>query len=162
MANSFHLSYEAIATAIHQFEGVAHRMELVREWGGVRYINNSMCTNPAAVEASAEASPKPLIAISGGYHKGGDLSGMAASLAKNACRVLLIGQAAPALAAALTAQNYTNFETADTLPEAVTRAAALAAPGDTVMLIPGCASFDMFSGFEERGQVFRDAVKAIG
>ena len=155
------IDLETIAVAVKDFKGVAHRMEFVEEINGVRYINNSMCTNPAAVEASAEASPKPLIAIAGGYHKGGDLSGMAKSLAQNAIKVLLIGQATSAIADALTREDYSEFEAAATLPDAVEKAARAAKPGDTVMLIPGCASFDMFTGFEERGQVFRDAVKNL-
>jgi UDP-N-acetylmuramoylalanine--D-glutamate ligase len=147
--------------AIGQFRGVAHRMEFVAEVGGVKYINNSMCTNPAAVEASVEAAGKPLVAISGGKHKGGDLSGMARSLAAGAKRVVLIGEATPALADALRAEGFADYEAADSLPDAVARAARAAAPGDTVMLVPGCASFDMFTGFEQRGQVFRDAVREL-
>jgi UDP-N-acetylmuramoylalanine--D-glutamate ligase len=86
---------------------------------------------------------------------------MAESLARNAKRVILIGQATAELADALKMQGFYNFEAADSLPDAVHRATKTAEAGDTVMLIPGCASFDMFSGFEERGQVFRDAVREM-
>ncbi len=161
MTTAFGIEALDAMKATLEFKGVAHRMELVGEVYGVQYINNSMCTNPAAVKASAEASPKPLIAISGGFHKGGDLSGMAESLARNAKRVILIGQATAELADVLKMQGFYNFEAADSLPDAVHRATKTAEAGDTVMLIPGCASFDMFSGFEERGQVFRDAVREM-
>jgi UDP-N-acetylmuramoylalanine--D-glutamate ligase len=77
--------------------------------------------------------------------------------------VVLIGASARELADALTAAGMDagNVSFADTLPGAVEQAAALARPGDTVMLVPGCASFDMFTGFEQRGQIFRDAVRAL-
>ena len=158
IATAYGINEQHIQRAIYAFRGVAHRMEFVAEVNEVRYINNSMCTNPAAVIASADAAPKPLIAIAGGVHKGGDLSEMANALAKNARHIVLIGVSAPEIKAALVAAGAESIEIADTLPYAVERATKMAVPGDTVMLIPGCASFDMFSGFEERGQVFRDSV----
>lgn len=160
MARAFGIPVAAIRDAVRQFPGVAHRMETVATVGGVRYINNSMCTNPAAVAASLEAVETPLVAIAGGKHKGGDLSQMARSLAERARHIVLIGVSAPQIADALAAAGMRNAEFADTLPAAVDRAAAAAREGDTVMLVPGCASFDMFRGFEHRGQVFRDAVTA--
>lgn len=161
MALAFGIAPEAIRSAVRAFCGVPHRMETVGAVNGVRYINNSMCTNPAAVAASLEAVGGPVIAIVGGKHKGGDLGGMAESLTRWARTVVLIGEAAPQIADALRTAGTAPFEVADTLPDAVNRAAALARPGDTVMLAPGCASFDMFQGFEHRGQVFRDAVRGL-
>ncbi|GAB4465600.1 MAG: UDP-N-acetylmuramoyl-L-alanine--D-glutamate ligase [Armatimonadaceae bacterium] len=161
MAWAFGIEADDIRTAVKQFGGVAHRMEPVAEIGGVRYINNSMCTNPAAVAASVDAIKTPLVAISGGIHKGGSLDEMAQSLARAARHVVLIGQSAPEISQALRQHGLSSLERADSLPEAVRQAAAVAQPGDTVMLVPGCASFDMFSGFEQRGQVFRDAVRQL-
>lgn len=163
MALAFGIQSNVIQTAVRAFRGVAHRMEPVAAIGGVHYINNSMCTNPAAVAASLEAAGGSVVAIMGGIHKGGDLSGMAGAVNKRARKVVLIGASARELADALTAagMNQNNVFFAETLPGAVEQAAALARPGDTVMLVPGCASFDMFSGFEQRGQVFRDAVRAL-
>jgi UDP-N-acetylmuramoylalanine--D-glutamate ligase len=87
---------------------------------------------------------------------------MAASLRRYARHVVLIGEAAPLIGDLLHAQGRdTPFAFANTLPEAVNQAAGVAQRGDTVMLVPGCASFDMFRGFEHRGQVFRDAVRQI-
>lgn len=150
----------AVRAGLLGFGGVAHRMEWVGTVDGVRYINNSMCTNPAAVGASLEAAAEsgPVIAIAGGKHKGGDLSGMATALATQARHIVLIGEAAPHLGDALRAVGRNEYECATTLPEAVERGRAVAQPGDTVILVPGCASFDMFTGFEHRGQVFRDTV----
>jgi len=162
MTSALGVGHGTIAVAVRAFKGVAHRMEFVEEVGGVRYINNSMCTNPAALVASVSAVETPLVAIVGGIHKGGDLTEFARALAEHARHVVLIGKSAPDIADALRAAGGdTPHEFADTLPDAVARAAALARPGETVMLAPGCASFDMFTGFEQRGQVFRDAVRAL-
>ncbi|MDX1933573.1 MAG: UDP-N-acetylmuramoyl-L-alanine--D-glutamate ligase [Capsulimonadales bacterium] len=150
-----------IAKALGEFGGVAHRMEFVAEVNGVRYINNSMCTNPAALIASVAALTTPLIAISGGVHKGGDLSGVGQALAERARHTILIGRSAEEFAAAIRNAGGGEYSFAATLAEATAKAAGMAADGDTVMLVPGCASFDMFSGFEERGQVFREAVRAL-
>jgi UDP-N-acetylmuramoylalanine--D-glutamate ligase len=162
MALSFGISIDAVRAGVRGFKGVAHRMEPVGEVGGVRYINNSMCTNPAAVAASLEAVGGPAVAIAGGKHKGGDLSPLTNALRQYAKGIVLIGEAAPVLAALLDAEaGGPSHETAVNLPDAVARAAARAQGGDTVILVPGCASFDMFTGFEHRGQVFREAVAAL-
>jgi UDP-N-acetylmuramoylalanine--D-glutamate ligase len=160
-AEALGIYIDFIEAAIRGFKGVAHRMEFVREVGGVRYLNNSMCTNPTAVAASVAAVETPLVAIAGGMHKGGDLADMARALAAKARHVVLIGVSAPEIAGALRDAGLSAVEQAKTLPEAVARAAAVAKPGETIMLVPGCASFDMFTGFEQRGQVFRDAVNAL-
>jgi UDP-N-acetylmuramoylalanine--D-glutamate ligase len=161
MTTALSIPLETIAAALKKFKGVAHRMEFVAQIGGVTYINNSMCTNPAALIASVSAIETPLVAIVGGIHKGGDLTKIGEALAKFARHVVFIGKSAPELAAALEAAGETPHEFAETLPNAVERTATIAQSGETVMLVPGCASFDMFTGFEQRGQVFRDAVHAI-
>lgn len=163
MATSFGIrDPEVLLNALRKFDGVAHRMEFVADVAGVRYINNSMCTNPAALVASVGAIETPLVAIVGGIHKGGDLSTIGRALSDGAKHVVFIGRSAPDLAEALkNAGGDTPHTFAESLPDAVVKAAHLARPGATVMLVPGCASFDMFTGFEQRGQVFRDAVKAI-
>jgi UDP-N-acetylmuramoylalanine--D-glutamate ligase len=161
MALSLGLRPETIRTALRSFRGVAHRMEFVAEVGGVRYINNSMCTNPAALVASVSALDTPLISISGGIHKGGDLAEVGKALATHARHTVLIGKSAGEFADAIKAAGSDSYSFADSLPDAVCRASAVAKAGETVMLAPGCASFDMFSGFEERGQIFREAVKAL-
>jgi len=154
--------YEIAREAIESFAGVAHRMEFVADIDGIRYINNSMCTNPAAVAASVSAIETPLVAIAGGYHKGGDLTPMYEALKQYTRHVVLIGTAKEEIADGLctAGMDESQIEFAETLRDAVDKAVAVAVSGDTVMLVPGCASFDMFTGFEQRGQVFRDAVKA--
>lgn len=162
MARALGIDDATIDAALAAFTGVAHRMELVGEYGGVKWINNSMCTNPAAVSASLDACTGGVIAISGGKHKGGDLTKMTAALARKARRVLLIGDAAEALAEALMVQGYGDFTITGTLDCAVAEAAKEARAGETVILVPGCASFDQFASFEARGQAFRDLVRARG
>jgi len=159
VALAFGINADAVRAGVKGFNGVAHRMELVATRGGVRYINNSMCTNPAAVSASVSAVNGPLVVIAGGKHKGGDLSGMARAIAAHARRAVLIGEAATVLANELRAAGLSDVELAGDMDEAVHLAQANAQNGDTVMLAPGCASFDMYAGFEARGQAFRDAVK---
>ncbi len=167
MALAFGIKPETIRAAVRKFTGVAHRLETVATIDGVRYINNSMCTNPAAVAASLEAAEgMPVVAISGGQHKGGDLTQMAAALVERTRSVVLIGASAKEIGEALDrearrADKPLDVSYAATLEEAVEQAASIATAGDIAMLIPGCASFDMFTGFEHRGQVFRDAVTAL-
>jgi UDP-N-acetylmuramoylalanine--D-glutamate ligase len=167
MALAFGIEPEVIRRAVHNFSGVAHRLEPVATINGVRYINNSMCTNPAAVAASLEAAGgKPVVAITGGKHKGGDLSQMISALHDQTRKIVLIGASAKEIGEALDKEadlkgSGPDVSYAPTLENAVERAASIAVPGDIVMLIPGCASFDMFTGFEHRGQVFRDSVRAL-
>ncbi len=159
VALAFGINADAVRNGVKNFNGVAHRMELVATNDGVRYINNSMCTNPAAVSASVSAVDGPLVVIAGGKHKGGDLSGMARAIAGHARRAVLIGEAATVLANELRAAGLSDVEIAGDMDDAVRRAASNTRDGDTVMLAPGCASFDMYAGFEQRGQAFRDAVR---
>ena len=165
MALAFGIDTGSIRAAVRAFPGVPHRMEYVGTSNGVRYVNNSMCTNPAAVLASLQAAEAPVVAIVGGEHKGGDLSGLIDALRRYARHVVLIGAAAPTIESLLvqagSPSHGPTLERADTLPHAVASARREAHSGDTVLLVPGCASFDMFTGFEQRGQVFRDSVKAF-
>ena len=161
MALAFGLSPAKIAEGLRSFPGVAHRMELVAEKQGVRYFNNSMCTNPAAVAASLSALTGGVVAIAGGRHKGGDIGPMVEALATSARHVVLIGEHGPLLGEALAERGFTSTEQASDMDDAVQRAAAQAHTGETVLLVPGFASFDMFTGFEQRGQVFREAVENL-
>ena len=158
-ALAFGVDLASVRAGIRHFKGVAHRMELVSVLSGVRFINNSMCTNPAAAAASLQVAGAPVVAIVGGKHKGGDLSPLTNALAQYARRVVLIGESASEIAGLLNGQ--TPWEYAPTLPDAVRLAARAARTGDTIMLVPGCASFDMFTSFEQRGQIFRDTVRQI-
>ena len=159
MALAFGVEPGPIRLVATTFTGVVHRLEYVATVGGVRYINNSMCTNAAAFEKSLEALPEPKVVIAGGVFKGGDVATLAEAVVKSNVRALvLIGRSAPEIEAACRAAGYETIHRAGTLQDAVRQAAALAQPGDTVLLAPACASFDMFRDFEDRGDQFKAAV----
>ncbi len=152
---------EAVAQALREFEPVAHRMEPVGEVGGVRYINNSMCTNVDAACRSIEAIDTPTVVIAGGSSKDADFTLLAPVIARRAKRLVLIGQSADAIEAAVRATGYDAIDRAESLEQAVELAASATEPGDTVLLNPACASFGMFRDFEERGAAFRHIVRGL-
>jgi UDP-N-acetylmuramoylalanine--D-glutamate ligase len=154
------VSDEAIADALRTFPGVPHRLELVRELRGVRWVNDSKATNTAAARRGVAAYDAPLRLILGGSLKGEDFGPFARELPANVRSIYLIGAATGELAAALDAADRTYVRAGD-LPTAVTRAAADAEPGDIVLLSPACASFDQFTSFEERGDTFRRLVQEL-
>jgi UDP-N-acetylmuramoylalanine--D-glutamate ligase len=163
MAREFGVDDDAIREVARNFGGVVHRLETVATVDGVRYINNSMCTNPDAFAKSLAALPEPKVVIMGGVFKGDDPSPLADAVVANSVRgVVLIGKSAPMLRDAFSTAGYTNIQDAGTLAGAVAVARGLARPGDTVILAPACASFDMFKDFEDRGDQFKQAVRLLG
>jgi UDP-N-acetylmuramoylalanine--D-glutamate ligase len=152
---------DALAEGLRAFAGVPHRLEVVGEREGVRYVNDSKATNPEAAIAALDAYPAGVHLIAGGRAKGTPFDGLAAAARGGVVRAYLVGEAAPAIAAALAAAGVPH-EHAETVEGAVLAAAARARPGETVLLAPACASFDQFSGFEARGDAFRQAARAAG
>src|SRR5919197_2735226 len=148
---------DAIAEALHTFPGVPHRLELVRELGGVRWVNDSIATNTFAVRRGIEAYDAPVRLILGGRAKGEDYVPFARKLPDNVASIYLVGEAADVLAAALDAAGR-SYERAGTLAGAVELAALEARPGDVVLLSPAATSFDQFRNFEARGEDFRRLV----
>jgi UDP-N-acetylmuramoylalanine--D-glutamate ligase len=149
----------AVATALRTFQGVPHRLELVGEVGGVRFVNDSKATNVAAARrALAAYAGEPLHLILGGSLKGESFAPLAEALGANVLSIHLVGEAAPSLAAALGARPAHDDETLDA---AVAHAAHEARPGDVVLLSPACASYDQFENFEQRGDLFRELVAQI-
>jgi UDP-N-acetylmuramoylalanine--D-glutamate ligase len=151
---------DAIAQALHTFPGVPHRLELVRELHGVRWVNDSKATNTAAARRGVAAYDAPLRLILGGSLKGEDFGPFAADLPTNVRSIYLVGAASDELAAALDAAGRAYVRAGD-LPTAVGRAGADAEPGDIVLLSPAAASFDQFANFEERGDAFRRLVEEL-
>jgi len=152
---------DAIALALRTFAGVPHRLELVRELRGVRWVNDSKATNTAAARRGVAAYDAPLRLILGGSLKGEDFSSFARELPSNVRSIYLVGAATDELAAALDAAGRAYVRAGD-LPTAVPRAAADAEAGDVVLLSPAAASFDQFASFEERGDTFRRLVEELG
>lgn len=153
---------DAMCSALRRFRGLPHRCELVSRRGGVSWVNDSKGTNVGATQAalSGLGGERDIILIAGGQGKGADF-GALRSLVEQHCRaVILLGEDAPLLEQALA--GAATIAHAASMAEAVQRAQAMAGAGDTVLLSPACASFDMFSGFVQRGEVFADAVRALG
>ena len=152
---------EVIRQGLATFKGVVHRLEEVGEVGGVRFVNNSMCTNPTAAFRSLTAFTEPLILIMGGKDKGFETNLMVEAAVRRAKRVILIGEAAARLASELKREEYDNYELAASMEEAVKKAYSASSRGDVVLLSPGFASFDMFANFEERGDAFKEAFAGL-
>jgi UDP-N-acetylmuramoylalanine--D-glutamate ligase len=150
----------AIADALTTFAGVPHRLELVRERGGVRWINDSIATNTFAVRRGIEAYDAPVRLILGGRPKGEDFVPFAHWLPDHVRAVYLVGEAADELARALDGAGRT-YERVGTIAGAVAAAAGEAEPGDVVLLSPACASYDQFENFEQRGDEFRRLVNEL-
>lgn len=151
----------SVQEAVDAFNALEHRLEPVAEIGGVEFINNSMCTNVVAAVRSLEAIGRPTIVIAGGKDKGADYGPLGEAFVRHAKHVVLIGTGAGLIETAARKAGYEKMGRAGSMDEAVTAAWEKAEPGDTVMLSPGCASFDMFSDFEHRGQVFKEAVRKL-
>ena len=152
---------DAIGRALGSFPGVPHRLELVREVRGVRFVNDSKATNPEAAARGLAAYPPGLRVILGGSLKGTPFDRLArAAREARVARAYLIGEAADELAEAL-ARAGARFTHSGDLETAVRDAFADAEPGDVVLLSPACASYDQFTDFEERGARFRELVEAL-
>jgi UDP-N-acetylmuramoylalanine--D-glutamate ligase len=148
---------EAIASALRTFPGVPHRLELVAERAGVRYVNDSKATNVAAARPALEAYADDHVhLILGGSLKGESFAPLAGAIGANVESIHVIGESANALAEVLPSALRD-----ETLERAVHHAARLAQSGDVVLLSPACASFDQFENFEQRGDAFRAIVEAL-
>ncbi len=152
-------SPDAVVTALHEFSGLEHRLEFVRELEGVRYMNDSKGTNVGAVMKSLEGFLEPVILVAGGRDKAGDFGQLRPLVREKVKALVLIGEAAEKIRAAL--GDLTDTVLASDLRDAVERARELAKRGDVVLLSPACASFDMFRDFEDRGQQFKKIVAEL-
>ncbi|MFQ5961793.1 MAG: UDP-N-acetylmuramoyl-L-alanine--D-glutamate ligase [Candidatus Methylomirabilales bacterium] len=151
----------SVREVLRHFGGLEHRLEMVAEIAGVRYVNDSKGTNVGATVKSLESFPDGrVILIAGGQDKGADFGPLIPAVKERVKATILIGQAREELQAIL--EGVCPTEGAASLDEAVALAASVAAPGDVVLLSPACASFDMFRDFEERGRVFKAMVKRLG
>ena len=153
-----------IRHTLRSFAGVEHRMEAVRFFEGVRYINDSKGTNVDATLRAIESMDAPTALILGGSDKQVDFAPLARSVAEHPLieRVVLIGETAPQIAGALDAVGYKGYvhEGSD-MEAALRRCRELAGAGWNVLLSPACASFDMFEDFEHRGRVFKQSVNDL-
>jgi UDP-N-acetylmuramoylalanine--D-glutamate ligase len=148
---------ETINNAIRSFKGVEHRLELVGEWAGVRWFNDSKATNPDAGSVALRAFPgAPVVLIAGGYGSGFELKDWVADVLAHTEAVVLIGASAGVLQEAL--KDHPKVVRASSLEEAVGTASTLSRLGGVVLLSPAYKSFDMFKDYEDRGNQFKALV----
>ncbi|MCX7794673.1 MAG: UDP-N-acetylmuramoyl-L-alanine--D-glutamate ligase [Thermodesulfovibrionales bacterium] len=151
-------SRESIEKTLREFRGLEHRTEFVEEIDGVLYINDSKGTNVGALMKSLEGFSN-IVLIAGGRDKKGDFSVLRPLIKERVKAMVLIGEAKEKIRESLGDLTLTVF--ASDMKDAVIRAKELARKGDVVLLSPGCASFDMFRDFEERGRIFKEIVREL-
>jgi len=150
---------KSIAATMSQFSGVPHRLEPIAEINGVTYINDSKATNLDAVQVALESFTQPIILLLGGLDKGGDFRSLLPHTHNNLKEVIAFGQAKELILTAL--RDAVRSTSVMDLKEALELAQNCSQPGDVILLSPGCASFDQFKNFEERGDHFRSLVTVM-
>lgn len=150
---------EQITDAVERFRGIGHRIEYVDERGGVRYYDDSKGTNVAAVVRALESFSDPVVLLLGGRDKEGDFETLIPLLRQRVKAMVLFGEARGKIDDRIGGVVATAL--AATLGEAVEAAGKIAAPGEVVLLSPGCASFDEFTGYKERGERFQEMVRRL-
>jgi UDP-N-acetylmuramoylalanine--D-glutamate ligase len=153
-----------VASVLREFKGLAHRTQYVRSVDGVEYIDDSKATNVGAAVASIDGltgSKGKIVLIAGGVDKGGSYEPLRKRMSEEGRAVVVLGEAASLLERAF-AGSIVELRRASSMRDAVSHAAALARPGDTVLLAPACSSFDMFRSYAERGDRFQRAVETLG
>lgn len=153
------LSSEKAVPALLSYRGFPHRCEPIATVGGIEYVNDSKATNLHAVESSLLGQEQPVILIAGGKDKGLDYRELRGEVAGKVRRAICLGEIADHIAEAWS--DLVPCDRVATLEEAVALAHAAARAGETVLFSPGTSSFDMFRGYEERGEVFREAVQGL-
>lgn len=152
-------SVEAIRRAVQGFTAAEHALEPVRVVRGVHYVNDSKGTNVDATLRALESFEEPLVVILGGKEKGGDFRLLREAVRQRVKGLVVLGEAAAQIVEAL--GSVAPIKQAASLSEAVELAAGLAERGDVVLFSPGCASFDMFRNYEDRGRQFKHIVQAL-
>ncbi|MCK4352728.1 UDP-N-acetylmuramoyl-L-alanine--D-glutamate ligase [candidate division WOR-3 bacterium] len=155
---------ETILKGFRNFKGVPHRLEDIGVINGVRFINNSMCTNPDSFKRTLLSFKRRVILITGGKEKGVEITSIVNTIKRKAKHTILIGETSETLAKALK-ENYTkafpSARRAGSMDEAVKIAFKYATKGDTILLSPGFASFDWFQDFKDRGEKFKKAIEKL-
>lgn len=153
----------AIRNVLTSFTGLEHRLELVRELGGIKYYDDSFGTTPETAIVAMEAFPQPKVIVLGGSDKGAQYDDLAVAVtANNVRKILLIGDQASRIQAALEAVGFQDFAPGgETMSEIVANARSAAQTGNVVLLSTGCASFGMFTDYKDRGNQFKAAVSEL-
>lgn len=165
LAYALDFTPEAIATGVEGFTGVKHRLELVRELNGVRWINDSIATTPERTLAALNSFTEPLILLLGGRDKNLPWDTLSREILRRVDHVVVFGEAAEIIMTAIgqpgSANRLQSIVQKPTMLEALDETLRIATPGDVVLLSPGCTSYDAFKDFEERGDTFTDWVNGL-
>ncbi|MEP6589766.1 MAG: UDP-N-acetylmuramoyl-L-alanine--D-glutamate ligase [Gemmatimonadota bacterium] len=153
------VGHELIAKALQSFQALTHRVEPVREVGGVLWINDSKATNVSSTLVAVEAMSRPFVLLLGGRHKGEPYTGLIPALRRQCVAVVAYGEARDLILHDLS--DSLRVESAGSFAEVMATAAALVPSGGAVLLSPACSSYDMFANYEERGGTFRRMVEAL-
>jgi len=152
---------DTIRKVLKEFEAVEHRIEFVTERYGVKYYNDSKGTNPDAAIQAIKAMPGPTILIGGGYDKGSSYDEWIEAFDGKVRYLVLMGQTRDAISECAKRHGFTNIMFAEDMQEAVQVCASYANAGDYVLLSPACASWGMFTDYEQRGRIFKECVKKL-
>jgi UDP-N-acetylmuramoylalanine--D-glutamate ligase len=147
-------SRQLIAAALETFRPLPHRLELVGEFAGVQWINDSKATNVSSTTVAVDGMERPTVLLLGGRHKGEAYSPLAEGIRRKVKKVIAYGEAAPVIERDL-AQNVSLEVLGADFDEVVAAARSAARAGDAILLSPACSSYDMFANYEERGDRFR-------
>jgi UDP-N-acetylmuramoylalanine--D-glutamate ligase len=159
-AQSVGVKPEAVREGLQTFQNAAHRLEPAGEINGVQFINDSKATNVDSVYYALESMTTPVVWIAGGLDKGNEYDQLAPLVREKVKALICLGKDNRKLVDYFSDRVPALFETQD-INEAVAKGLALANPGDTVLLSPACASFDLFRNYQDRGDQFKEAVKRI-
>jgi UDP-N-acetylmuramoylalanine--D-glutamate ligase len=150
-----------IACVLRAFAGVEHRLELADVINGVRFVNDSKGTNPDSSVKAVEATAPDIFLIAGGYDKHADFTGFIDSFGGKVRKLLLMGATAEKIRDAAAARGFNDVTLCANMEACVEAGFRSARAGDTVLLSPACASWDMYNCFEERGEHFKRCVRGI-
>jgi UDP-N-acetylmuramoylalanine--D-glutamate ligase len=156
---ALHMKPHNIQETIDHFEGLPHRLELVRVVAGVDFYNDSKATNVEAASRSLTSFDRPVVLIAGGRHKGGDYSPLVRAAKGRVSKAILLGETKYLLAKAF--EGVIPVTLVESMSDAVSQAFFSAKPHEVVLLAPACSSFDMFSDYAHRGMMFREAVERL-
>ncbi len=161
MALGYGVDLEVIVEVLKKFQGVEHRIEYVTEKRGVQFYNDSKGTNPDAAIQGIRAMVRPTFLIGGGYDKGSSYDEWIEAFDGKVKELVLIGETREKIAKTAKEHGFSNITMADSLEEAVDVCFSHAGPGDAVLLSPACASWGMFTDYEERGRIFKEIANNI-
>jgi UDP-N-acetylmuramoylalanine--D-glutamate ligase len=159
LAETMSIPFELMRETVKNFKGLSHRTQIVANYGDILWINDSKATNVGATTSALKGIERPVVLIAGGQSKNADFSELRDAVVDKVHTLVLIGEDARKIASEF--ENNLSLFYANNMEAAVRLANDHAHAGDAVLLSPACASFDMFEGFEHRGDVFTNAVKAL-